>query len=228
MGATIAREGQEFGLRRRDLAVGGQVLTLQGLGGVYDDVFVPLHGPHQAQNAAVALAAVEAFLGAGATTRQLDPEVVRDGFALATSPGRLERVRTAPTILLDAAHNPHGVAATVAALNEEFAFGRLIAVLGVLAGKDVTGMLDLLEPVVDAVVCTRNTSPRAMPVETLAALAVEVFGEDRVRVEPYLPDAIETAVTLAETDVEGELSAVGVLIIGSVVTVADARKLLVR
>jgi dihydrofolate synthase / folylpolyglutamate synthase len=228
VGATIAREGSEFGVLGRDLAVGGQVLTLQGLGGVYDDVFVPLHGPYQAQNAAVALAAVEAFLGAGASTRQLDPEVVRQGFAEASSPGRLERVRTSPTILLDAAHNPHGVAATVEALQEEFAFGRLIAVIGVLADKDAVGMLDQLEPIVDAVVCTRNTSPRAMPVESLAAMAIEVFGADRVRVEPYLPDAIEAAVTLAETDVEGELSAVGVLIIGSVVTVADARKLLVR
>ncbi len=129
VGATIAREGGEFGLRSRDLAVGGQLLSLQGLSGVYDDVFVPLHGAHQAQNAAVALATVEAFLGAGANTRQLDPETIQEGFADATSPGRLERVRTAPTILLDAAHNPHGMTATVAALQDEFAFGRLIAVL---------------------------------------------------------------------------------------------------
>ncbi len=165
VGATIAREGAEFGVRSRELAVGGQVLSLQGLSGEYDDVFVPLHGAHQAQNAAMALAAVEAFLGAGANTRQLEPEVVREGFAEATSPGRLERVRSAPTILLDAAHNPHGMTATVAALQEEFAFGRLIAVLAVLADKDVSGMLDLLEPVVDAIVCTRNSSPRAMPAE---------------------------------------------------------------
>jgi dihydrofolate synthase/folylpolyglutamate synthase len=213
---------------RRRLAIGGQVLTLQGLGGVYEEVFIPLHGAHQAQNAAVALAAVEAFLGAGATTRQLDPEVVREGFAGATSPGRLERVRTSPTILLDAAHNPHGMAATVAALQEEFAFSRLVAVAAVLADKDAAGILELLEPVVDAVVCTRNTSVRTMPAETLGALAVDIFGEDRVRVEPSMPDAIETAVTLAESDVEGELSGVGVLITGSVMTVADARRLLVR
>ena len=129
VGATIAREGTEFGVRSRELAVGGQLLSLQGLSGVYDDVFVPLHGAHQAQNAAVALATVEAVLGAGANTRQLDPETIREGFADATSPGRLERVRTAPTILLDAAHNPHGMTATVTALQEEFAFGRLIAVL---------------------------------------------------------------------------------------------------
>ena len=125
VGATVAREGAEFGVLRRAVAVGGQVLTLQGLGGVYDEVFLPLHGAHQAQNAAVALAAVEAFLGAGAK-RQLDIEAVREGFASTSSPGRLERVRNAPTMLLDGAHNPHGMAATVTALQEEFAFSKLV------------------------------------------------------------------------------------------------------
>ena len=227
VGATIAREGTEFGVLRRSLAVGGQVLTLQGLGGTYDEVYLPLHGAHQAQNAAVALAAVEAFLGAG-KDRRLDPEVVRAGFAAATSPGRLERVRSSPTILLDAAHNPHGMNATVAALEEDFAFRRLVAVVAVLGDKDAAALLELLEPVAAAVVITRNSSTRAMPVERLAAAAVEVFGADRVRVEPELPDAIEAAVTLAESDVDGELRGVGVLVTGSVITVADARKLLKR
>jgi dihydrofolate synthase/folylpolyglutamate synthase len=227
MGATIAREGSEFGVLRRTLAVGGQVLTLQGLGGVYEEVFLPLHGAHQAQNAAVALAAVEAFLGAGAT-RQLDPEVVREGFAGASSPGRLERVRSAPAILLDGAHNPHGMAATVTALEDEFAFRHLVAVVAVLADKDARGLLELLEPVVASVVVTRNTSPRAMPVAQLAAIAEDIFGDDRVQVAADMPDAIEAAVVLAESDTGGELSGVGVLITGSVVTVADARKLLKR
>ena len=228
VGATIAREGSEFGVVRRDLAVGGQVLSLQGLGGVYDEIFLPLHGAHQAQNAVIALATVEAFLGADANTRQLDPEVVREGFAGASSPGRLERVRTAPAILLDAAHNPHGMTATVRALTEEFPFTRLIVVMATLADKDVTGMLELLEPITEAVVCTRNTSPRAMPAERLGSLAEAVFGADRVRVEPFLPDAIEAAVELAESDVEGGYAGVGILITGGVVTVADARMLLVR
>ncbi|BCJ63843.1 bifunctional folylpolyglutamate synthase/dihydrofolate synthase [Polymorphospora rubra] len=227
VGATVAREGSEFGVLRRAMAVGGQVLTIQGLGGVYEEIFIPLHGAHQAQNAAVALAAVEAFLGAG-TDRQLQIDAVREGFAAATSPGRLERVRTAPTILLDGAHNPHGMTATVTALQEEFAFSRLVAVVAVLGDKDVAGLLELLEPVVDAVVVTRNSSPRAMPVDDLAAVAVEVFGEDRVEVAATMPDAIETAVRIAETDVEGELSGVGVVVTGSVVTVADARRLLKR
>ncbi|TNH31748.1 bifunctional folylpolyglutamate synthase/dihydrofolate synthase [Micromonospora orduensis] len=227
VGATIAREGAEFGVLRRAVAVGGQVLTLQGLGGVYEDVFIPLHGAHQAQNAAVALAAVEAFLGAG-TRRQLDVEAVREGFATASSPGRLERVRSAPTVLLDGAHNPHGMAATVTALQEEFAFSKLVAVVGVLADKDASSLLELLEPVVDVVVVTRNSSPRAMPTAELAALAGEIFGEERVESADEMPDAIELAVALAEEDVPGELSGVGVLVTGSVVTVADARRLLKR
>jgi dihydrofolate synthase/folylpolyglutamate synthase len=225
--ATIAREGNEFGVLERSLAVGGQVLTLQGLSGVYDEVYLPLHGAHQAQNAAVALAAVEAFLGAG-RDKALDPETVRAGFAAASSPGRLERVRTAPTILLDAAHNPHGMAATVAALEDEFAFQRLVAVLAVLRDKDARTMLEQLDPIVDSVVVTRNSSPRSLSAADLAVIATDVLGEDRVRVEPSLPDAIQAAVDLAETDVEGELSGVGVLITGSVITVADARGLLRR
>ncbi|WP_030491722.1 bifunctional folylpolyglutamate synthase/dihydrofolate synthase [Micromonospora chokoriensis] len=227
VGATLAREGAEFGVLSRAVAVGGQVLSLQGLGGVYDDVFIPLHGAHQAQNAAVALAAVEAFLGAGAR-RQLDIEAVREGFASASSPGRLERVRNAPTVLLDGAHNPHGMKATVTALQEEFAFSKLVAVVGVLADKDAEALLELLEPVVDHVVVTRNSSPRAMPTEELAALAAEIFGEERVDSAEEMPDAIELAVALAEEDVPGELSGVGVLVTGSVVTVADARRLLKR
>lgn len=225
--ATIAREGTEFAVLARSLAVGGQMLALQGLSGVYEGIYLPLHGAHQAQNAAVALATVEAFLGAG-DARALDASVVQEGFANVTSPGRLERVRSAPTLLLDAAHNPAGMKALVTALVEEFDFRRLIAVVAALGDKDVRGMLDLLEPAVDAVVVTKNTSPRAMPVTELNDLAVDLFGEDRVRAVPNLPDAIELAVALAEEDLELGLGGVGVLVTGSVVTVADARKLLVR
>lgn len=227
VGATIAREGLEFGVVNRAVAFGGQVLTLQGLGGVYDEVFLPLHGAHQAQNAALALAAVEAFLGAG-PGKQLDVELIREGFASTSSPGRLERVRTAPTILLDAAHNPHGMQATVTALTEEFSFARLIGVFAAFGDKDVSGVLDVLEPVLDEIVVTRNSSPRSLGPAELGALAEEVFGEDRVHVVEELPDAIEEAVALAESDQDTALSGVGVIITGSVVTVADARKLLKR
>jgi dihydrofolate synthase/folylpolyglutamate synthase len=227
MGATLAREGRQFGVINRNQAVGGQVLTLQGLGGVYDEIFLPLFGAHQAQNAACALAAVEAFLGAGAE-KQLEAEVVREGFATVDSPGRLERVRSAPTILLDGAHNPHGMAATVAALEEEFAFRHLVVVIAVLGDKDAEGLLALLEPITARLVVTQNSSPRSMPLNELSELANDIFGEDRVTVAQTMPDAIEEAVVLAEEDTEGELSGVAVLITGSVVTVADARKLLKR
>ena len=227
MGATLAREGSEFGLIERAQAVGGQVLTLQGLGGVYDEIFLPLFGAYQAQNAALALAAVEAFLGAG-SGKQLEVDLVREGFAQVDSPGRLERVRSAPTILLDGAHNPHGMAATVSALEEEFAFRHLVAVVAVLGDKDVAGLLDLLEPVAARIVVTQNSSPRSMPLNELAQLAIDIFGEDRVTVAQTMPDAIEEAVVIAEEDTSGELSGVAVLITGSVVTVADARRLLKR
>ncbi|MGH3727910.1 MAG: bifunctional folylpolyglutamate synthase/dihydrofolate synthase [Micromonosporaceae bacterium] len=225
-GATLAREGSEFGVLHRELAVGGQQVTLQGLSGVYDEILLPAHGAHQAQNAAVALAAVEAFLGGGAS-RPLDPEVVREGFGSVTVPGRLERVRTSPAVLLDAAHNPSGMAATAAAVTEEFRFRRLVAVVAALGDKDVRGMLEELEPVADALVVTRNSSPRALPLEELAPLAGQVFGAERVVEAPDLLEAIDTAVTLAEADDAG-LGGVGVLVTGSVVTVADARKMFLR
>jgi len=225
--ATIAREGSEFGVLHRSIAVGGQQLTLQGLSAEYDEVYLPLHGAHQAQNAAVALATVEAFLGAG-VDRVLDASVVREGFAGVTSPGRLERVRSAPTVLLDAAHNPAGMAALVTSIDDDFDFRRLVAVVAILADKDVRGMLEILEPTVDAVVVTRNTSPRTMPVAELAALAEGIFGPDRVTAAASLPDAIEAAVGLAEQDIDAGIGGVGVLVTGSVMTVADARKLLVR
>jgi dihydrofolate synthase/folylpolyglutamate synthase len=225
--ATVAREGMEFGVLDRRVALGGQSLTLQGLGGVYDEIFLPLHGAHQAQNAACALAAVEAFFGAGADTGPLDVDTVRAAFAAVRSPGRLEAVRSAPTILLDAAHNPHGMAATVAALGEAFDFRRLVAVVAVLADKDVTGMLNLLEPIADEVVVTQSSSLRALDVDQLAARAVEVFGAERVTVEVRLDDAIEAAVRLAEEGSDtGVLSGAGVLVTGSVVTAGEARVLL--
>jgi dihydrofolate synthase/folylpolyglutamate synthase len=224
--AAVAREGLEFGVIERRVAVGGQVITVQGLAGVYDEIFLPLHGAHQAENAACALAAVEAFFGVGAGTGGLDADIVRAAFAAVRSPGRLEAVRSAPTILIDAAHNPHGMAASVAAISEAFDFRRLIGVLAVLGDKDVTGMLERLEPVVDELVVTQNSSLRAVSADTLAAQAVAVFGADRVTVEPRLDDAIEAAVRLAEDTGDDVLSGSGVLVTGSVITAGEARVLL--
>lgn len=227
VGATVAREGLEFGVRDRATAVGGQVLSLQGLTGVVDDVFLPLHGAHQAANAAAALAAVEAFLGSGSGERGgLDPEAVREGFAQVDSPGRLEVLRTSPTVLVDASHNAAGMTATVAALADAFRFTSLVGVVAVLGDKDARGILEVLEPALASVVVTQSLSPRALPADDLAALAREVFGEDRVAIEDRLDDAIDTAVGLAEE--HAELGGAGVLVTGSVVTAGEARRLLRR
>lgn len=222
--ATVAREGMEFGVLARDLAVGGQRLRLQGLGGVYDDVFLPLHGDHQGTNAALALAAVEAFLGAGAS-RKLDADAVIEGFAAVRSPGRLERLRTAPAVFADAAHNPHGARALAVALREDFSFRTLVGVVATMADKDAAGILGELEPVVSQLVVTRNSSPRAADIDQLARAAVDVFGADRVTVETRLDNAIETAVRLTEEASDDQISGSGVIITGSVVTAGDARTL---
>ncbi|MGK5631072.1 bifunctional tetrahydrofolate synthase/dihydrofolate synthase [Streptomyces sp. URMC 123] len=223
--ATVARAGMEFGVVAREVAVGGQLLTLRGLGGEYSEVFLPLHGQHMAQNAAVALAAVEAFFGIGAEhARTLDIDAVRTAFASVASPGRLEVVRRSPTVVLDAAHNPAGARATAEAITEAFGFSRLIGVVGTSADKDVRGLLEAFEPILAEVVVTRNSTPRAMDADELAALAVEVFGQDRVQVEPRLDDALEAAITLAEE--EAEYAGAGVLVTGSVITVGEARLLL--
>ncbi|TWF93669.1 dihydrofolate synthase/folylpolyglutamate synthase [Saccharopolyspora dendranthemae] len=224
--ATVAREGQEFGVLERTVAVGGQLLKLQGLGGVYDEIFLPLHGEHQARNAALALAAVEAFFGAGAD-RQLDVDRIRSGFASVIVPGRLERVRAAPTVLVDAAHNPHGTRALADALSSEFSFRKLVAVVGVLGDKDARGILAELEPVVEELVLTRNSSPRSLDPDELAGIALDIFGQDRIMVEPRLDNAVEQAIQLAEeTDDPGEsVSGGGVVITGSVVTAGEARAL---
>jgi len=225
--AAVAREDSEFAVLDRQVAVGGQLLQLQGLGGVYSDVFLPLHGEHQAHNAVLALAAVEALFGAG-PQRQLDVDAVRAGFAAATSPGRLERMRTAPTVFIDAAHNPAGAAALTAALGQEFDFRFLVGVLSVLADKDVTGILAALEPAFDLVVITDNGSPRALDVESLAMRAEEVFGPERVVRAPTLTDAIETATALVEDAKVDGLSGAGIVITGSVATAGAARTLFGR
>jgi dihydrofolate synthase/folylpolyglutamate synthase len=221
MDATVAREGLEFGVLTRTLAVGGQLLCLNGLRGQYDDVFLPLFGEHQAHNAVVALAAVESFLGGDGS---LDIGLVREGFATATSPGRLEALRRKPTILVDAAHNPHGAHALAKAVEESFEFTGLIGVVGLLGDKDALGVLMALETVMDSIVVTVPSSPRALDLDTLAAIATDVFGDDRVFVEDELPDAIDRAMALAEE--RDQYGGAGILITGSVVLVGDAKRLL--
>jgi dihydrofolate synthase/folylpolyglutamate synthase len=224
VGATVAREGVEFGIEERTPGVGGQLVTLQGLGARYDDVFLPLYGAHQAQNAVCALAAVEAFAGG----KGLDVDLVREAFAQVTSPARLEIVRRSPLVLIDAAHNPHGAAATALAIDESFAFSSLVGVVGVMADKDVAGLLAAFEPVMTSVICTRNSTPRSLSPESLAAVARDIFGDDRVEVASRLDDAIERAMARADIDTTEPLGLGGaaVLVTGSVITAGEARLLL--
>jgi folylpolyglutamate synthase/dihydropteroate synthase len=223
VGASVAREGIEFGVLARELAVGGQRVSIKGLLGEYHDLFLPLFGEHQAGNAACALAAVEAFSGAQGSpgamaddepadeaaaaaaarhrdggTVPLDADLVAGAFAMMASPGRLEIVRRSPLVLIDSAHNPGGMAATAAAISESFGPAEVIAVLAVSADKDVAGILDELEPAAAAVVATRNSSDRSMEPQELAELARATFGHDRVHVADRLDDAIEIAVGLAD------------------------------
>lgn len=221
VGAWISFEGSDFGLLTRDVAVGGQQLSIRGLGGDYDDLFLPLHGAHQAHNTVVALAAVEAFLGGG--EQRLDPDLVRTGLAAVASPGRLEIVRRSPTVIVDAAHNVAGALALRNALEDSFNFARMVGVVAILKDKPATEMLEILEPVLDHVVVTRTTSPRAMRPDELGELAADIFGEDRVTVVHELPDALDVAAGLAD---EGGGVSGGVLATGSVTTAAEVRMLL--
>jgi dihydrofolate synthase/folylpolyglutamate synthase len=221
VGATVAREGLEFGVVHRANAVGGQLLALRGLHASYGEVFLPLYGGYQASNAACALAAVEALVGGQGP---LDAELVRAAFADARSPGRLEVVRSSPTIIVDATHNPAGARATIEALADAFAFRRLVGVFAALADKDVVGMLEIFEPFFAHIVVSENSSARAMPVDDLAAIAVDIFGADRVDVGARLDDAIAVAVERAEED--ADFGGAGVIVTGSVVTAGEARALL--
>ncbi|MEV1249807.1 folylpolyglutamate synthase/dihydrofolate synthase family protein [Nonomuraea sp. NPDC049750] len=221
VGAVVAREGLEFGVLAREVAMGGQLLTLRGLKGVYEEVYLPLYGEHQASNAACALAAVEALTGGD---DPLDVELVRQAFAGASSPGRLEILRRNPTVVVDAAHNPGGMQASLEGMQEAFDFAKVVGVVAVMRDKDVATLLDLLEPILDEIVVTRNSSPRSMSPAELAEVAIPLFGEDRVRVVERLDEAIDMGIGIA--DAQGEFSGTGVLITGSVVTAGDARHLL--
>jgi dihydrofolate synthase/folylpolyglutamate synthase len=222
VGARLLLEGRDFGVLAREVAIGGQQVSIRGAAAEYADLFLPLHGAHQAHNLATAIAAVEAFLGGG--EQAIDGAVLAAACQRMTSPGRLEIVRRSPTVLVDAAHNPHGARALVAALDEAFTFTRLVGLVGIVADKDAFAILEALEPVLDHIVVSRSTSPRAMDPERLGQLARDLFGEGRVTVVRDLPDALEQAITLAEEEGMGG----GVIATGSVITAGEVRMLLGR
>jgi len=222
VGADVAREGLEYSIDSRAIAVGGQLISVTGLRGHYDDIFLPLHGKHQASNAAAALIAVEAFFG----EQDLDIDAVRAGFANVTSPGRCEIIQRDPSIILDAAHNPHGAKALAETIANEFTFDEITGVVAVMADKDALGILQVLEPVMNQIIVTTNSSPRAMSVSDLTILATQVFGADRV----FAENTLEEAITRAKADAIRPLSdeSLAILITGSVVTVGEARTIVKR
>jgi dihydrofolate synthase/folylpolyglutamate synthase len=220
MGADVAREGVEYSVLSRSLAVGGQLLTIQGASDTYEDIFLPLHGKHQASNAAAALVAVEAFFG----DQELDIEAVRVGFANVTSPGRCEVVHRDPTIILDAAHNPHGAAAIAETVQSEFTFDEVIGVVAPMGDKDIHGILLELEQVMDSIIVTANSSSRSTPVDKLEKIAIEIFGADRVFSDETLEKALERAIKDTVRPLSDDT--IGILVTGSVVTVGEARSYL--
>ena len=215
--SSLAVEGVAFGVESTTVAVGGQVVTIRGVAGRYEDLLLPLFGDHQAQNAAVAVAAVESFLGSG--SQALDHDVLAEGLAAATSPGRLQIVANEPTVLVDAAHNPHGARALAKAIDDYFQFGRVVAVLSVLADKDAAGIVRALSGTVDQFVVTQSGSDRSVDADELAAVAVGVVGAARVVVETDLVAALRTARDLAD-EAEGDEPG-GVVVTGSITLVGD-------
>ena len=212
------REGLEFSLAKRDIAVGGQLISINGIHGNYDDVFLPLHGIHQAHNAALALATVEAFVGV-----QLDEEIVRAAFASLSIPGRFEIVHRDPTVIVDSAHNPHGMSALAQTLEQEFDFAGTFGVLAVLGDKDVDGILAELEPIIGRLVVTTNKSPRALPVEDLYQRALKVFGPERTFKEADLRSALTYAMEQCTLVNQVSDASSAVIVAGSFVTAAEAR-----
>jgi dihydrofolate synthase / folylpolyglutamate synthase len=213
--STLAVEGEAFALESTTVAVGGQVISVRGIAGHYPDVFLPLFGDHQAVNATVAIAAVESFLGGG--TQPLDPDVLAEGLATATSPGRLQTLGVDPVVIIDAAHNPHGAHALAAALRSYFHFGELALVMGILEDKDAHGIVDELAPLAARIHVTQSNSDRAIPAERLAE-SVEEWAYDSLRLEF---DTLDAALSEAR---EWAAAADGraVLVTGSITLVGEA------
>ena len=222
--ATPIREGIEYAVKNRALAVGGQLISIAGVYGEYNDLFLPLHGAHQAANAATAIAAVEVFAGES----KLDEEVVREALINATSPGRCEIIMRNPTVIIDAAHNPHGAQSLKKTISEEFDFESIIGVVAPMGDKDVDGILEELESVIGRLIVSKNSSHRAAELSELKSIADGIFGNDRVTAIESLQEALVKAIEQAKLDNGVSDSNTAVLVAGSVVTAGEARGIIRR
>jgi dihydrofolate synthase/folylpolyglutamate synthase len=222
--ATPIREGIEYAVKNRALAVGGQLISIAGVYGEYNDLFLPLHGAHQAANAATAIASVEVFAGES----KLDEEVVREALINATSPGRCEIIMRNPTVIIDAAHNPHGAQSLKKTISEEFDFESIIGVVAPMGDKDVDGILEELESVIGRLIVSKNSSHRAAELSELKSIADGIFGNDRVTAIESLQEALVKAIEQAKLDNGVSDSNTAVLVAGSVVTAGEARGIIRR
>lgn len=215
---SISFFGDSFDVVSTEINALGQTVTIKSLAGEYSDLNLPVHGSYQAQNAALAVAAVEAFLGGG--TQRIMDDVVRAAFADFSSPGRLQIVGREPLTILDAAHNPSGAESLANALKESFGSPYAIGVLSVLADKNARGLLEALDDSFVEFVITQSSSPRALAAEELAELAREVFGADRVKVQANPQWAIAEA---GKALPAGQAAAI--VVTGSITLVGDVLKL---
>lgn len=207
--------GRDFALLDDRLAVGGRQIDVRGFHGhVYDPAFVPLFGHYQAENVALAIAAVEAFLGG---ERPIPEEVLDEGLGRLTSPGRLQLIGTEPTVYVDAAHNPHGAEALARAVAESFNFSALALVVGSLADKETARVFEELAPIADVVYVTPVDSPRTLPVAELVELAEGAFLDLPVEETANLAEALEVAREWAVKDQRR-----AVLVVGSVLLAGEA------
>jgi dihydrofolate synthase/folylpolyglutamate synthase len=219
--SSLATEGEEFALISSTVAVGGQLISVRGLSGTYSDLFLPLYGTHQAHNTATAIAAVESFLGGG--TQMLAPDLLEEGLGQVTSPGRLQLVGIEPTVLVDAAHNPHGAQALAEALGAFFDFDEIVVVVALFADKDARGVVDALNTFATRFHVTRSDSGRALPVDELADQVAEWAGETKTHrfddVEAALASAREWA---AEVPRRGVIVTGSISLVGQTIAYAEA------
>jgi dihydrofolate synthase/folylpolyglutamate synthase len=210
----IAVYGRDFEVLDVEPDVAGQRFSVKTLTSEYRDLFLPLHGEYQAENAALAISAVEAFFGA---SNRLFDDVLRVAIADSTSPGRLQVVSRNPLTILDAAHNPGGAEVLARAMKKSFGAPETVAVVSILADKDATALLEALDETAKTFIITQSSSPRAITVDELAQLARNVFGAERVKTA----ESALTAMTLARREVADNGA---ILVTGSITLVGDVLK----
>ena len=220
--ASLVRDGVESEVVTRVPAVGGQVRTPNG---TYTEVPIAKFGEHQAHNALAALCAAEVVIPVNGA---LDGDLVAEALSSVRIPGRIEQIRTSPTIILDGGHNVNAAESLRAAIEENYDFQQLVGVVAMMGDKQVEEYLGVLEPLLSHVIVTENSwRDRVMPAEDLKKIADRVFGPERVTCIPELPDAIQEAVNMVDADDElGVGYGHGVLVCGSFTTAGDARLML--